>query len=91
MKFYTNVEQAGNRIFVRGYEGGYKFKDKVNFDPTLYMPTSNFSEWRTLDGHCVEPMKQGSISEAKETVKRYRDVANMEVYGNTRYLSLIHI
>ena len=86
MKFYTNVEQAGNRIFVRGYEGGYKFKDKVNFDPTLYMPTSNFSEWRTLDGHCVEPMKQGSISEAKETVKRYRDVANMEVYGNTRYL-----
>ena len=35
MKFYTNVEQAGNRIFVRGYEGGEAFKDKVNFDPTL--------------------------------------------------------
>ena len=22
MKFYTNVEQAGNRLLVRGYEGG---------------------------------------------------------------------
>tara|TARA_B100000287_G_scaffold311256_1_gene294521 strand:- start:269 stop:2758 length:2490 start_codon:yes stop_codon:yes gene_type:complete len=86
MKFYTNVEQAGNRIFVRGYEGGEAFKDKVNFDPTLYLPTSNFSEWRTLEGQCVEPMKQGTIQHAKETVQRYRDVSNMDVYGNTRYL-----
>ena len=31
-------------------------------------------------------MKQGSIQHAKETVQRYRDVSNMDVYGNTRYL-----
>ena len=31
-------------------------------------------------------MKQGTISDAKETIQRYRDVTNMDVYGNTRYL-----
>ena len=86
MKFYTNVEQAGNNLLVRGYEGGRAFSEKVKFNPTLFLPTSNFSKWRTLEGQCVEPMKQGTISDAKETIQRYRDVTNMEVYGNTRYL-----
>ena len=85
MKFYTNVEQAGNRIYVRGYEGGVAFKDRISFNPTLYLPTSNFSEWRTLEGQCVAPMKQGSINGAKETVQRYRD-CETQVYGNTKYL-----
>ena len=65
---------------------GELFSEKVKFNPTLYLPTSNFSKWRTLEGQCVEPMKQGTISDAKETIQRYRDVTNMEVYGNTRYL-----
>ena len=86
MKFYTNVEQAGNNLLVRGYEGGQAFSEKVKFNPTLFLPTSNFSKWKTLEGQCVEPMKQGTISDAKETIQRYRDVTNMEVYGNTRYL-----
>ena len=86
MKFYTNVEQAGNNLLVRGYEGGQKFSDKVKFNPTLFLPSSNFSKWKTLEGQCVEPMKQGTISDAKETIQKYRDVTNMEVYGNTRYL-----
>ena len=86
MKFYTNVEQAGNNLLVRGYEGGQAFSYKVKFNPTLYLPSSNFSKWRTLEGECVQPMKQGTISDAKETVARYRDATNMQVYGNTRYL-----
>ena len=86
MKFYTNVEQAGNRILVRGYENGVAFKDEVKYSPTLYLPTSNYSEWRTLEGDCVAPMRQGTISDAKETVNRYRECSNTDVYGNTRYL-----
>ena len=86
MKFYTNVEQAGNNLLVRGYEGGQAFSYKVKFNPTLYLPSSNFSKWKTLEGECVQPMKQGTISDAKETVARYRDATNMQVYGNTRYL-----
>ena len=86
MKFYTNVEQAGNRLLFRGYEGGESVSYRVPFNPTLYVPTKNYSEWRTLEGDCVEPIKQGSINEAKEFVKKYKDVENFEIYGNTRYL-----
>ena len=38
------------------------------------MSLQNYSEWRTLEGDCVEPVKQGSINDAKEFIKRYRDV-----------------
>ena len=86
MKFYTNVEQAGNRLLVRGYEGGQPFSYRVPFSPTLYVPTKNYSEWRTLEGDCVEPINMGSINEAKEFIKKYKDVDEFPIYGNSRYL-----
>ena len=86
MKFYTNVEQAGNRLLVRGYEGGVPFSNRVPFNPTLYIPTKNYSEWRTLEGGCVEPLPMGSINEAKEFIKTYKEVEEFPIYGNSRYL-----
>ena len=86
MKFYTNVEQAGNRLLVRGYEGGSPFSYRVPFNPTLYVASKNYSDWKTLEGGCVEPLKMGSINDAKEFVKKYREVDDFDIYGNTRYL-----
>ena len=86
MKFYTNVEQAGNRLLVRGYENGNHYSVRVPFNPTLYLPTKNYSEWRTLEGDCVEPHKFGSITEAREFVKTYAQVEDFEIYGNSRFL-----
>ena len=86
MKFYTSVEQAGNRLLVRGYENGNRYSVRVPFNPTLYLPTKNYSEWRTLEGDCVEPHKFGSITEARDFVKQYKDVDEFEIYGNSRFL-----
>ena len=86
MKFYTNVEQAGNRLLVRGYEGGSPFSYRVPFNPTLYVATKKYSEWKTLEGEWVEPIKLGSINDAKEFIKNYREVDDFDIYGNTRYL-----
>ena len=86
MKFYTNVEQVGNRLLVRGYEGGSPFSYRVPFNPTLYVESKNYSEWKTLEGGCVEPLSMGSINDAKDFVKRYREVEDFDIYGNTRYL-----
>ncbi len=86
MKFYTNVEQAGNRLLVRGYDAGVAFSYRVAYNPTLYVPTKNYSEWRTLEGECVEPIPLGSIKSAKEFVKEYKEVPDFDIYGNTRYL-----
>ena len=86
MKFYTSVEQAGNRLLVRGYDNGNRYSVRVPFNPTLYLPSKNYSEWRTLDNQPVEPHKFGSITEAREFVKRYKEVPDFEIHGNTRFL-----
>ena len=86
MKFYTSVEQAGNRLLVRGYENGNRYTVRVPFNPTMYLPTKNYSEWRTLEGNCVEPHKFGSITEARDFVKQYQSVDDFEIYGNSRFL-----
>ena len=86
MKFYTSVEQAGNRLLVRGYDNGNRYSVRVPFNPTLYLPSKNYSEWRTLDNKPVEPHQFGSITEAREFVKQYKEVPNFEIHGNTRFL-----
>ena len=86
MKFYTSVEQAGNRLLVRGYNNGERYSVRVPFNPTLFLPSKNYSKWKTLEGNCVEPHKFGSISEARDFVKQYKEVPDFDIYGNTRFL-----
>ena len=86
MNFYTSVEQAGNRLLVRGYENGNRYSVRVPFNPTLYLPSKNYSEWRTLEGDCVEPHKFGSITEARDFIKQYKEVEEFKIYGNSRFL-----
>ena len=86
MKFYTSVEQAGNRLLVRGYENGNRYSVRVPFNPTMYLPSKNYSEWKTLEGDCVEPHKFGSINDAREFIKQYKEVDDFDIYGNSRFL-----
>ena len=85
MKFYTSVQQSGNTILVRGYDHGRQFSDRVKFNPTLFLPTNKPSEWKTLDGKRVRPVKQGTIKDAKEFVETHKEMADFPVYGQTRY------
>jgi len=86
MKFYTSVEQAGNRLLVRGYNNGERYSVRVPFNPTLFLPTKKYSKWKTLEGEWVEPHKFGSIAEARDFVKQYKEVPDFEIHGNTRFL-----
>ena len=87
MKFYTSVEQSGNIIFVRGYENGEKFNEKISFNPTLFLPCKNKSDWKTLDGKYVRPIKQGSIRDAKNFIEEHKDIEDFQIYGQTRFLN----
>ncbi|CAF34198.1 DNA polymerase [Synechococcus phage S-PM2] len=87
MKFYTSVQQAGNFIHVRGYENGIQFNDKVQFNPTLFLPTNQPSRWKTLDGKNVRPVKQGTIRDAKKFVEEHKEIPDFEICGQTRYLN----
>jgi DNA polymerase elongation subunit (family B) len=85
MKFYTNVYRRGNSIYIRGHDNGRRFTDKIQYQPTFYIPTKDESEYRTLTGKPVNTFQPGSIRDAKDFIDRYKDAANYTIYGSTQY------
>ena len=85
MKFYTHFTRYGNNILVRGYKNGKRFIDKVDYNPVLYMPSRQPTEYRTLDGQYVSPVQQGTMRDATEFIKQYEDVGNFKIYGSTNF------
>lgn len=53
MRFYTNVQQAGNNLLVREYDKGTRKQYKLPYRPTLFVPTNKPSKFKTLDGKTV--------------------------------------
>ena len=84
-KFYTNVVCLGDYIFERGIEDGLPFNEKQAFKPTLYIPTTTKTDWKTLEGNPVGPVQWGSIKETRAAMKKYDGVGNMKIYGHTNY------
>jgi DNA polymerase elongation subunit (family B) len=85
MKFYTNFYSRGDIVYIRGYEDGRRVVDRIEYNPTLYLPTRKSSKWKTIHGDSVEPIELGSIKEARDFIKRYEDVDNFKVYGSTLF------
>mgnify|MGYP002640951631 FL=1 len=86
MDFYTNVAIINDTVLYRGFSGGERVESRENFSPTLYVTSKNETEYKTLEGNCVEPVHFGGIKDAKEFVNTYEAVDNFTIYGNTKYL-----
>ena len=85
-RFYTNVVKYGNNLLLRYVNNGQAFKSKVPFGPTLFVPKKDGdSDWHTLEGAAVSPVKFESIKEASEYVERYKDVEGFTFYGQTQF------
>lgn len=85
-RFYTNVQLSGNNICVREVdENGNRKKYRVPFAPKLYTPTNKKANFCTLSGQTLEELPFESIRDANDFIKRYADVSNFDVYGNTMY------
>ena len=85
MKFYTNVAVRGDNILYRGYENGTPIQEKVPFQPTVFVPTKEPSEWKTLHGANVEPFVAGGIQDTRKFIKDYKGVAGFSVHGVTDF------
>ena len=83
--YYTNVACVGNNILYRGIKNGRRVKLKIGYSPTLFLPSKKPTEFKTLDGDFLEPMRFDSIRETRDFVKRYDEVSNFKIYGNTNY------
>ena len=87
-RFFTFARLYGNNILIRGWDDakGGKFMDKVKFNPTLFLPSKNETEYRTLDGKFVAPVQPGSMKECREFIDNYSGVSGTKVYGFERFL-----
>jgi DNA polymerase elongation subunit (family B) len=85
MKFYTNVEVWGGRILYRGVEEGRRVRHKVEYHPSLFVPSNTPTKYTTIYGEYLGKVKPGTIRDARDFVSQYDNVENFKVYGNTRY------
>ena len=58
---------------------------RVEYNPTLYVPSRKTSDYQTLTGEYVEPMPMGTIKDAKQFAKKYEGVDNFKIYGSTKF------
>jgi DNA polymerase elongation subunit (family B) len=84
-KFYTNVVCVGNNILYRGVKDGRRVKLKIAYKPTLYLPSKKATQFKTLQGENLEPFTFENVRECRDFVKRYDEVGNFKIYGNSNY------
>ena len=83
--FYTNIQSFGNNILYRGIIDGKRVKKKVEYSPSLYIPSKKVTQFTTLDGEYLDQKVFDSIRDARNYTKQFEDVHNTKIYGNTRF------
>ena len=84
MNFYTNITRWGNYLLLREIANGERINRRIKYSPTLYCPVEKPTEYKTLDGRFVAPIKHQSMKEANEWIDNYKSQPDL-VYGNTLY------
>jgi DNA polymerase elongation subunit (family B) len=86
MDFYTNVQTYGSYILYRGVMDGKRIKQRIEYEPSLYLPTKKQTQYRSLDGVQLERKKFETMREARDFYKKYDGIPGApKIYGNTRF------
>jgi DNA polymerase elongation subunit (family B) len=84
--FYTNVQSIGGNILYRGFQNGKKIKTKVEYAPSLFLPSKKITNFTSLEGDYLDEKKFPSIKAARDYIKQFEDVAGAsKIYGQTRF------
>jgi DNA polymerase elongation subunit (family B) len=70
---------------VRGYEDGKPYKEVVPYQPYLFVHTDAESDYKTIHGRSVGKLDFSSMKEARNYIKRYKDVPNYQIFGFTNF------
>lgn len=84
MNFYKNVIVHRGKLLVRGVLGGKDYTEKLDFGPTMYVLTQKESEYKTLQGQNLKPIKFNTISEARK-FKKEVETENSPIFGLERF------
>ena len=84
--FYTNVQCFGNNILYRGIIDGKRVKQRIEYSPSLYVPSKRITNFTSLDGDYLDQKIFGDIRSARDFVKQFEGVSNAsKIYGQTRF------
>jgi len=88
LDFYTNIVKIGEKICARGIRKGQRATKVINqFSPTLYISdTTGKSQWRTIDGKPVSPLKFESTKELMDWRQKHDNIEGFEIYGYERWM-----
>ena len=84
--FYTNVQSFGNYILYRGVQDGKRVKQRVEYSPSLFLPSKKITNFTTLEGDYLDQKVFNDIRSARDFVKQFDGVSNAsKIYGQTRF------
>jgi hypothetical protein len=83
--FYTDVQVVGSRILYRGVENGQRVRRRIDYSPSLFVSSKEKTQFETIYGEYVSEIKPGNIKDCRDFIKKYEDVANFKIYGNTKF------
>jgi DNA polymerase elongation subunit (family B) len=86
MNFYTNVQSFGNNILYRGVIDGKRVKQKIEYSPSLFIPSKRITNFTSLEGDYLDQKVFGTIREARDYIKQFDGVSGAtKIYGQTRF------
>ena len=86
--FYTDIFQFQNHLFCRFQDNVGKYKKSYFYEPTFYTESDGPSEWSTLQGRYVTPVKMKNITTDWHKIRKMnRGFAehNPHYYGNENF------
>jgi DNA polymerase elongation subunit (family B) len=84
--FYTNAQSIGGSILYRGVKHGKRIKARIDYAPSLYIPSKKVTSYTNLNGEYLERKEFDGIREARDYIKKFDDVAGaVKIHGQTRF------
>jgi len=80
------VQSFGNNILYRGIQNGKRVKEKIEYSPSLYIPSKKITNFTSLEGDYLDQKIFGRINDARDYIKQFDGVSNgPKIYGQTRF------
>ena len=86
MDYYTNIVRRGDKLLIRGVRNGEEVRDKVRYEPTLYVEHTNDYGYKSLYGKNLKPIEFDNMNDAWSFAAEHKD-SNLKVYGFPRFES----
>ena len=84
MNFYKNVIVHRGKLLIRGVLNGKEYQEKLDFSPTLYVLSNEQTEYKTLQGQNLKPIRLNSIADARR-FKKEVETQNSPIFGLDRF------